>query len=357
MRFFFIVQGEGRGHMTQSIALADLLEQNGHAVVRVVVGKSERRELPSFLTDRFGELIHQVESPNFVTDKHNKTVRILPTLFFVARRMPRYINSLGIIHRWIKADEPDVIINFYDFIGGFLSRFKKPRARFVCIAHQYLLGHHHFPFPKGRLFERRSLLLANYLSSMGAEVCLALSFSDYPEPHPKKLVVVPPLLRKEIRQLPITCQDHFLVYILNDGYAEDVEAFHKKFPNVPLHCFWDRKGVPARLQVDEHLTFHQLDGQKFLSYMASCKGYLTTAGFESVCEAMYLGKPVLMIPVHFEQDCNALDAVRAGAGIFHETFDLEQLLNYLPAHRPVQEDFVNWWKQGESLLLKHLTEP
>lgn len=49
--------------------------------------------------------------------------------------------------------------------------------------------------------------------------------------------------------------------------------------------------------------------------MAGCRAYATTAGFESICEAMYLGKPVLMVPAHIEQDCNAHDAMRAGAGL------------------------------------------
>ena len=35
------------------------------------------------------------------------------------------------------------------------------------------------------------------------------------------------------------------------------------------------------------MSFHQLDDVKFLRYMAGCKAYATTAGFESVCEAMY----------------------------------------------------------------------
>lgn len=49
--------------------------------------------------------------------------------------------------------------------------------------------------------------------------------------------------------------------------------------------------------------------------MAGCKAYASTAGFESVCEAMYLGKPILMVPAHIEQDCNAYDAEKSGAGI------------------------------------------
>ena len=34
MRFLFIVQGEGRGHLTQALTLEDMLRRNGHEVVR-----------------------------------------------------------------------------------------------------------------------------------------------------------------------------------------------------------------------------------------------------------------------------------------------------------------------------------
>ena len=59
----------------------------------------------------------------------------------------------------------------------------------------------------------------------------------------------------------------------------------------------------------------------FLEYMAGCKGYATTAGFESVCEAMYLQKPVLMVPTHIKQECNALDAMLSDTE-FQPTFSI-----------------------------------
>ena len=35
MKFLFIVQGEGRGHLTQAITLEEILRRNGHEVVAV----------------------------------------------------------------------------------------------------------------------------------------------------------------------------------------------------------------------------------------------------------------------------------------------------------------------------------
>ena len=39
MKVLFIVQGEGRGHLTQAITLEEILRRNGHEVVEVLVGK------------------------------------------------------------------------------------------------------------------------------------------------------------------------------------------------------------------------------------------------------------------------------------------------------------------------------
>ncbi|MFP3471683.1 glycosyltransferase family protein, partial [Micrococcus sp. SIMBA_144] len=80
-----------------------------------------------------------------------------------------------------------------------------------------------------------------------------------------------------------------------------------------------------------NLTFHLINEQLFLEKMATCKGFLTTAGFESIGEAMFLGKPILMVPVkgQYEQRCNALDAEMAGAGKASDTFDLSVLEDYM----------------------------
>ena len=48
MKYLFIVQGEGRGHLTQAISLSQMLRRHGHEVVEVLVGKSSNREIPAY---------------------------------------------------------------------------------------------------------------------------------------------------------------------------------------------------------------------------------------------------------------------------------------------------------------------
>ena len=84
-------------------------------------------------------------------------------------------------------------------------------------------------------------------------------------------------------------------------------------------------------------------------------GHGELSGFESVCEAMYLNKPVLMVPTHIEQACNAYDASLSGAGVVADCFDLDVLLSISESHveNPV---FRHWVKQADWLILREFRE-
>ena len=40
MKILFIIQGEGRGHLTQALSLRQMLQTEGHEVVGAMVGKN-----------------------------------------------------------------------------------------------------------------------------------------------------------------------------------------------------------------------------------------------------------------------------------------------------------------------------
>ena len=66
MKFLFIVQGEGRGHLTQSMTLEKILLDRGHEVVGIMVGKSPQRRIPDFFTDEVTAPVTYFESMNFM---------------------------------------------------------------------------------------------------------------------------------------------------------------------------------------------------------------------------------------------------------------------------------------------------
>ncbi len=148
MKYTFIVQGEGRGHMTQAISLKNMLERNGHEVPVVIVGKNPKRIIPSFFYQKINTKVIAVDSPNFVFDKNNKKIRITKSILYNLFFIFKYLKSLKTIKRTLRHTKPDVIINFYDLLGGLFYLFHKPKIPYYCIGHQYLIFHPTFPFPK-----------------------------------------------------------------------------------------------------------------------------------------------------------------------------------------------------------------
>ncbi|NIQ59659.1 MAG: UDP- glucuronosyltransferase, partial [Gammaproteobacteria bacterium] len=52
LRVALVVQGEGRGHLTQALALARILADAGHDLHAVLVGTSPHRQVPAYFFER-----------------------------------------------------------------------------------------------------------------------------------------------------------------------------------------------------------------------------------------------------------------------------------------------------------------
>ena len=330
MKVLFIVQGEGRGHMTQAITLRQELLHQGHQVLGALVGKSDRRQIPSFFYRHFEGMVFEFQSPNFLTSKKGKGILVGKTISYNLLSMRRYVRSLRWMHRWIVEAQPDMVINFYDLLGGCYHYFY-PKARpYIVIGHQYLAEHPEFPYAKG-LLGKLFFRLCNHLTSYGSDKQLALSYRPYPDYENDSLKVVPPLLRKEVFDITASKGDFHLAYVVNAGYGFELLEWYKHHATTPIHCFWDNQAYPDGWSPIEGLFFHQLAEAKFLQMLGNCHTYISTAGFESVCEAILLNKPIIMIPVEgqYEQACNALDASIVSGIAYSKNYRLSQALQHL----------------------------
>ncbi|MDR0347914.1 MAG: hypothetical protein LBH90_00275 [Tannerella sp.] len=358
LRFLFIVQGEGRGHLTQAISLAGILRRHNHEIVEVLVGKGRSREIPAFFSEKMNTSLLSYDAPCFVFKKNKKHLDMLKTLLYnmTPQRIKRYGDSIELIYKRIRMHKPDIVVNFYELLPGLTHLRFRIDVPFINIGHQYLMRHPEYAHGKGEGQHMMALRLHTLLSSIGATRILALSF--YPMKHypNERIAVVPPLLRKEVLDLTPSTGDYMLGYMLNQGYENEVRAWHDQHPEVKLHFFWDKKDAPKALHVDETFTLHKIDDELFIKYMADCRGYITTAGFESVCEALYLNKPVMMIPAHIEQEINAADAASIHGGITGNSFDLSRLFDYMHTERTFAETaFQEWVRSAEKVFIEQIT--
>ena len=154
-----------------------------------------------------------------------------------------------------------------------------------------------------------AIKLYNRLNAPRHATKIALSFTAEADEPQKKIIVCPPLIRLAIKQQTTTTGDFILVYLLNAGYSQEISSWAQAHLDVKIEAFWDKPNQ-VETHYGQNLVFHHLSGAKFIDYLAACRAFVATAGFDSIAEAAYLQKTILMIPTknHFEQACNAVDA-------------------------------------------------
>ena len=341
--------------------------------------------------------------------RNSRSVSNTATLLGVFGRLPKYFRILRQLDAIVRETQPDVIINFFEPMAAFYAITRHRRPPIVAIGHQFMFQHPGYVHAPQLWKQLLSMKL--YTRLIGARATkLALSLYEAPDLPGKRIIVGPPILRKQLFSLeskqphldagevgtprcgvPARSEaqggtnevgpasrpalpspgaalgdgerrsapslptkpdgDFTLVYLLNHGYADQISAWSARNPQARLHCFYDKPDAPAEFQHSPSLTFHRLDGEKFLKMMAECKNVVCTAGFESVSEAAWLGKPLFLVPVenHVEQQVNALDAQQFGLGVAEKSFNLDRLAE-LPDRLPV-EKFRAWISRAPEKLL------
>jgi len=334
--------------MTQALAVHRNLSRWGHELVAVATGLHDGRALPDYFVHGFNVPVTLLDSPGFVFHESRST-DVPATLANALRRMPAYRDGMSRLRALVRDTNPDLVINFFEPLTGLLQLLRPLPVPVLAIAHQHMIEHPAYVKLPGGAIDRMGLAL--FAGLVGARSWkLALSLTPAEDLPARQLLVGPPLLRPELFDITPTRGEYVLVYLVNHGYSGEIRAWHQLHPEVALHCFYDRPGAPPEEVVDRTLTFHRLDGKKFLQLMAGCRAMVSTAGFEAVCEAAWLGKPVLVVPVqnHAEQMLNAMDVVATGLGISDRMFRLDRLAE-LP-ERLDNTEFRAWAGRSDEVL-------
>lgn len=325
----FIVQGEGRGHMTQALALASHLRAAGHDISRVMVGRSPYRSIPEYFKAGIGAELEEFEAPTQVPDRDGKALSVSRTVADAARRSGGFVQSMVRIAE--QTAHADVVVNFLDLMGGAARRLFPTGVPAVAVAHNHLFLHPVLSQAPGPERIRRWVLRYAKATAARTVKTLALSFDELPPYPPLDLEVVPPLLRPA-PDVEVRDDGHLLAYALNPGYGVELAQWAARRGDVRVRCFLDGGADALPPEHAGHLDVEDLDADRFMEALATCRAYVGSAGFESICEAFRFGKPVLAIPTEgqFEQTLNAWDAERVGAAMAGGYEDLDRFWEDLP---------------------------
>src|ERR1700743_3874012 len=154
MKIMFTVQGEGRGHMTQAIAMCEMLQRHGHQIVAVLAGANQTRSLPTFFEQAFSVPVRPILSPGFSLKGH-RSISMFGTFVNLIKSLPAYRKSLAAIRRAILETQPDLIINFLEPLMGVYNVLHPHKIPVLVVGHQYMLEHP--DFVKEKVFKTQQM--------------------------------------------------------------------------------------------------------------------------------------------------------------------------------------------------------
>lgn len=355
MKVFFIVQGEGRGHITQAISLSNILKRNGVDIVGVCIGKGTNEDLKCFLQDELNAEIKYFNSPTLSYRNDGQGLSLKNTFLDNLKNSKKYISSLKEIKAFVLNTQPDIIINFYDLMGGIL-KLSNPflKIPMICIGHQYLMQHSSFKFPEASWTDKLLVEINTRITAMGASKKLALSLKCIPKEG--KIIGIAPLLKSEIFKIKSTSKNYYLAYLTNPCMLDSLIKWQKENTSFEIHCFCKLLSDVDQKEIQSNFFIHKINQNKFIEYMAGCKAFISTAGFESICEAMVLKKPVFCVPVinHFEQSCNAHDFYNYGAAMKDKSFNLDGFASFIETYESNLEELIEWCNSNNTEIIRHL---
>ncbi len=307
-RLLIALQSQYSGHLSRGLVYCDLLAPHFDLHI-VTVGRKPaawfepalRRLLPHVT-------LQSIPGPYMVEDRRGgvsftrTTLRYLADLSKHGRRMRDVRAILDGVH-------PDVVLSDFEaFVSGEALRRKLPLI--TIDGHRRFLLHDcprpHVGLSRLRIYAGFRLAMALMHRRGGLD--LALSLLPGLERARGEAVILPPLLRREVYDTRAQDGDYLLIYHNSGGMRDEILR----------QCGDDLPAIVYGYHRDEtvgRVRFKQSDAQEFLQDLAGCRAYASRAGFESVAEALYFGKPCYLVPQpgQFEQLLNAQHAAQLGA--------------------------------------------
>jgi uncharacterized protein (TIGR00661 family) len=304
MRILYGVVGEGMGHATRSSVILRHLAAR-HEVQIVVSGRAH-----AFLQRAFPQLVVN-EIAGLTMAYEDNAVRRRRTAWDVLKKLPAFAENLGVFTRLSEGFRPQLVVSDFESLSYFFA--KQHDLPVISIDNMQIINRCALDVaipPE----EQASFQMAKAIVKAKLPHCdhyLITSFF-FPPVRKPRTTLVPPILRDAILDATPSAGDHVLVYQTSD-------SFHDLVPTL--------QRLPARFVVyglkrDQSLGNVTLKGfseDGFVRDLASARAVLAGGGFSLMGEAVYLGKPMLSVPLagQYEQTLNARYLEKLGYGEYH----------------------------------------
>lgn len=311
-KILFAIQATGNGHLSRAREIIPHLQQHGE-VDLLVSGTQADVQLPYMIKYKKNGLSYAFGKHGGISGidsfRQLRPIRLLRDIFTFP------------VHSY------DLVINDFEPLTAWACRLQKKSC--IGLSHQAAFLSKATPRPlKINAFAEG--ILHKYAPTSHYH---GFHFNTY------DAFIHTPVIRQEIRSLNPSVKGHITVYL--PAYADAFLISHfVRFKDIRWEIF---SRHAANTYTIGSIQIKPVNNELFIQSLEGCNGIITAGGFESVAEAMYIGKKVMIIPMYnqYEQQCNAVAAGIMGNTVIDklDTLFPAKLENWLNVGKPVQVNY------------------
>ncbi len=285
MKILYGIQSTGNGHISRSAKIVNKLIRKGFMVDILFSGKNSQLAFPFPIKYNFtGLTFHYDGSGNISYWKTFKDIHIIQFLNDIKLDLTSY----------------DLVISDFEPITAWASKLQKRKC--VGISNQCSYISNKVPRPEKKDFLGESIL--KWMAPVSNPI--GLHFEKYDD------FIYTPIIKESLMKISTSDKGHYVIY-LPTFELENVLSQVYKIKTVRFDIFTHIKkphwiGKCHVLPIKKDL---------FDESIRTCHGVISTGGFQTSVESLYLGKKLMVIPTkgQYEQLCNAESLSKMGCDV------------------------------------------
>lgn len=345
MKIVYTICGDGNGHAFRSSVVIDHLLQQGHQV--------------ALFSSHKGFEVLQAKYPS-VTEIHGWSLMYRGTRVkksqTIARnmlQMRHWPKDLKRITSAVKAFKPEVVISDFDPAGALIATLYD--LPLISIDNQHILISAKLKIPTkeyGEYFLARAYTEA-VLPQRDHTLITSFFYPELKKQYQKNTEIFPSLIRPEVwsARTRIVTGSAIVVYQTTDSTEELLQIVRQSNEQFIIYK------ASSELAAEPNVIARTFSPQQMVEDLAAAKGVMANGGFTVLSESLYLGKPILSLPIHwqYEQKLNARQIEALGYGRSCDHLSLELFNDWLSNLQRYRERIADV-KFDNSLLLSRLDE-
>lgn len=288
MKILYAIQGTGNGHICRAYDIVPVLQKRADVDV-LISGISADLQAPFDVRYRMNGL-------SFIFGKKGGVDLLETYKKSRLRSLLKEVKSLDL-------DEYDLVISDFEPVSAWACALAGKPC--IALSHQAAVMSRFAPRSKN-LDPVGSAILKLYAPT-------PIEYGFHFRPYADNIFT--PVIRQEVRNAPNTEQDHYTVYL--PAYSDTrILKVLSQLKQVKWQVF--SKHFKEAITCD-NVVVYPLNNEMFVKSMASSRGVLCGAGFETPSEALFLKKKLLVIPMknQYEQQCNAVALKHMGVEVIN----------------------------------------